>query len=997
MTSIQIASSAQQTVFRNINTYTQKQGLSSPNISKILQDKYGYLWIATQDGLNRFNGRTFTIYNKDLHPQKQLLTNTVREILLADDLQTLWVVGSDGGISTIDLATGDVTRNYPYDNLDLRQEWRICATLYNEKMYIGTSAGLEIFNTLTGHFEAVPATLTALFRSLNSTEIWTISTDHNGICWIGVAKYGLLLYDTKSQQLLKTIRADTFLSANDAGNFWPKSSAFTSGDTYWLGSTQGLFRIRYDRHYRTSALPATIPFSSPSTTSTITEQVFTGKEGQLLIPGSSLHQYNPHTRFLQTLQPADQQYSSWLMNTTYIFEDNQCNIWVGCKQGLALIGPEPSPFLPTRNGEHYQNKLGHVYALQPLAPDNMLAGTEDGLWQVRGQQITLLYGQGRVQNIFHLTPTDLLISGKAGIRLYSNNRVLPVHDQFLEFKPYAQWQFNSIGHLNDSMALIGTESNAGVLLWNKHRHQLTHLQKASTSDAIHLTTNNVNTIYIDRQQRAIVLSDYSIAIYNPADTTFKTVLLRDPRTQQPMGVFMEITETKDHYWISAYSHGLLQLNKNWDLIRKYGLKDGLTNTGVYELFNYKDSLLYLTSNFGITTFQVANKQLSQYYEEDGLQHNTFEEASGVTYNGHFYAGGSNGWVEIDPSQLAEPITIPALSFTGITLQQSGNRFIDTVNLAANTYTIGNNVLQTTVHFNGLNYINPHRVHYQYKIAELKDEWIDLGTQNSIQLLGLSPGTYHLQVRAANSEPNWSQPRELVLRFEPQWFQTWWFRVLVSFLIAMLIYLAYRYRLYQLQKQQHIRKEIAADLHDNLGSTLNSIKIFANLALNKIQTETNLQQIVKSMEQATAELRDMLWVLDDNMDTVDELITRLNQFAAPVSAAVNIETSIKTSFETGKRRLTKKEKSNLLLICKEAINNSIKYSQATHINILISSKGNQLQVLITDNGTGFNLETVKKGYGLQNIQYRARQIRYQVNLNTMPGAGTRIAVSQTPVA
>lgn len=992
---IQLAGIGQQPVFRNINTYTQRQGLSSPTISKILQDKYGYLWIATQDGLNRFNGQTFTVYSKNLPPKRLLLNNTIREILLAEDQQTLWAIGTDGGINAIDLATGEVIHRYLYNNLNLRQEWRICATLYHEKIYIGTSAGLEIFNTRTGQFEDAPESLSTFFRSIDTKEIWTIGIDPNGTCWMSLSKYGLLLYDTKTQQIVRDIKAGTFLPVGTANNFWPKTCAFTNDDTYWLGSAQGLFRIRYDRHYQTSAQPATIQFDIPA--AAITEQVVSGSDGQLFLTGPALYRYDPYARKPQTMQPADQQYSSWLMNTTYIFEDRQHNLWLGCKQGLAFVGNQSSPFLPTRNGENYHNKLGHVYALLPIATGNILAGTEDGLWQVQGQQIKQLYGQGRVQNIFRLTATDILVSGKAGIRLYTGQEVIPVHDRLPEFRPYAQWQFNSIGDLNDSMALIGTESNAGVLLWNKRTHQLTQLQRPLTPSPKRLTTNNINTVYVDRRHQAIVLSDYSIAVFNPADTTFKTFTLRDSLTRQPMGIYMDMTETKDHYWVSAYNHGLLQLDKHWNLVRKYGLKEGLTNTGVYEVFNYKDSLLYLTSNFGITAYNVASGQISQYYEEDGLQHNTFEEASGTTYEGHFYAGGANGWVEIDPAQFSDPITIPELNFTGITMQRSGNAFTDTANLAVNTYRIGNDVLQTTVYFNGLNYKNPGRVHYQYKLPELKDEWIDLGTQNSIQLLGLSPGTYHLQVRAANYDPHWSQPRELVLVFEPNWYQTWWFRVLVSLTIAMLIYLAYRYRLYQLHKQHNIRKEIAADLHDNLGSSLNSIKIFANLALNNIQPETNLRQIVRSMEQATTELRDMLWVLDDNMDTVDELITRLNQFAVPVSTAVNIETTIKTSFETGKRRLTKKEKSNLLLICKEAINNSIKYSQATRIEINISSKGPHLHVLITDNGTGFNIDTVRRGYGLQNMHYRAQQIRYQVALKTMPGEGTRIAVSQTPFA
>jgi signal transduction histidine kinase len=298
-----------------------------------------------------------------------------------------------------------------------------------------------------------------------------------------------------------------------------------------------------------------------------------------------------------------------------------------------------------------------------------------------------------------------------------------------------------------------------------------------------------------------------------------------------------------------------------------------------------------------------------------------------------------------------------------------------------------------VYFTGLDYKNPDRVKYAYKIPEIKDEWISLGTQNSIPLIGLTPGTYHLQVKTSTRDGSWSDPKELTLNFLPKWYQTWWLRLLACITTAAFIYLFYRYRISQIKKQHEIRKNIAADLHDNLGSSLNSVKIFANLALNGIQPEGNLKQVIKSMEQATMDLRDMLWVLDDSLDTIDELVTRLNQYTGPVSSAINIDTRIKTDFDTGKRLLTKKEKSNMLLICKEAINNSIKYSGATQITVVIASNGPKIHITIADNGKGFNINEVKKGYGLHNMQYRAKQIKYNIVITTAEEKGTQIEITQ----
>jgi signal transduction histidine kinase len=232
---------------------------------------------------------------------------------------------------------------------------------------------------------------------------------------------------------------------------------------------------------------------------------------------------------------------------------------------------------------------------------------------------------------------------------------------------------------------------------------------------------------------------------------------------------------------------------------------------------------------------------------------------------------------------------------------------------------------------------------------------------------------------------------LVLVFLPKWYQTWWFKLLVFAIALSIIYAFYRYRIRQIKKQHEIRKNIATDLHDDLGSTLNSVKLFTNLAISGVKQEESLQQVKDNLTEATMSLRDMIWVLDDSLDTVDELITRLKQFTIPVASASNINAIIKADNEVNDRQLTKEEKRNLFLICKEAVNNSIKYSGADKINVHIKGSGKKIAILITDNGKGFNVDEVKKGYGLKNMQYRAGQVKYTIALQSSPGKGTSVEI------
>ena len=305
--------------------------------------------------------------------------------------------------------------------------------------------------------------------------------------------------------------------------------------------------------------------------------------------------------------------------------------------------------------------------------------------------------------------------------------------------------------------------------------------------------------------------------------------------------------------------------------------------------------------------------------------------------------------------------------------------------------IPNHTLQTTITFCGLNYGNPESITYSYRIKEQNEGWSLPSHKNNITLIGLSPGTYHLQVKAANEDGVWSEPKELVLEFLPKWYQTWWFKLLIFLTTAGIIYAFYRYRIAQIKKQHEIRKNIATDLHDDLGSTLNSVKVFTNLAIRGVNQDESLQQIKDNLSEATSGLRDMIWVLDDSLDTVDELITRLKQFAIPVATASNIETDIFAEKSITNLQLTKEEKRNLFLVCKEAINNSIKYSGASHINISILPAGKKIKIAIADNGKGFDADQVKKGYGLKNMQYRAGQVKYTTTITSAPGKGTQVEI------
>jgi signal transduction histidine kinase len=200
---------------------------------------------------------------------------------------------------------------------------------------------------------------------------------------------------------------------------------------------------------------------------------------------------------------------------------------------------------------------------------------------------------------------------------------------------------------------------------------------------------------------------------------------------------------------------------------------------------------------------------------------------------------------------------------------------------------------------------------------------------------------------------------------------------VALLSIFLIYLFYRFRINQLKKIIATRKKIASDLHDDLGGTLNSIKLYSHLAATENKPE-HIERIKENTKEAVAGLKDLIWTLDDDKNTTKDLIEKINSFALPAFAANNIQFICECSLPCKNVKLEKEEKRNLYLIVKEAITNTVKHAEANKATVEINCKSEKLIITYTDGGKGFVFSNTTNGNGLKNIKERAKTIGYDCN-------------------
>jgi len=220
---------------------------------------------------------------------------------------------------------------------------------------------------------------------------------------------------------------------------------------------------------------------------------------------------------------------------------------------------------------------------------------------------------------------------------------------------------------------------------------------------------------------------------------------------------------------------------------------------------------------------------------------------------------------------------------------------------------------------------------------------------------------------------------------------------MAILILLVTYGYYRFRqkkerdkLIALQKE---RERIAADLHDEIGSTLSSIRVYSDVAKNRLDQNSQEGQIMQRISESTANtmeaMSDIVWTLNPKNDAFENLVVRMQSFASQILEAKNIELKFLSDEKLNLLKLSMDQRQHLYLIFKEAINNMAKYSGATVAEIRIGSNGNDLTMMISDNGKGFNPDERREGNGLRNMQMRAKQLNAQIKIESSEGKGTKI--------
>jgi ligand-binding sensor domain-containing protein/two-component sensor histidine kinase len=1039
-------------IFRQL---TDADGLSQSTIFAMIQDRDGYLWLGTIDGLNRYDGYEFRVYVNDASNASSISDNFI-SALYEDSDGFIWVGTVNGYLNRFDRKTEVFKRYFVNDFFETiknpesdfydyplafsRNQINTITAITEDKngyLWIGTwGNGLFKFDKTKGratHFHNEPND----DFSLSSNRVIDIISDRDGEIWIATFGGGLnkLVKEnintndpskTQSTKFLRyrSIENNKFSLSDDktislfedkAGNIWIGTFYGGLNKLDLINKTLPLDKAKFKYYQENNKLSNSI---SDNTIVAITQDF----EGYLWIGtfGGGIDRLDIKTESFTNFSKISSPQNSFTdVEILSLFVDRSGILWAGSHlgEGVTKIQKYYSKFESINSRSAGRLKLNDdvVWSLFKDSKDNLWVGT------YRGGVNVLNFASNQTRNYKKLPAEKNTISdnhirsiaedkfGNMWIGTYSNglNRIdrtgqivetfrhepgssnslsaNQVLDIYVESEKVI-WTATFGGGLNK---LTFTENTSGVPEFKSYKH--------NPSDPNSLSDNRVYTILKDNKENFWV-GTYGGGL-NKFDVQTGKFEVIFPDTQNPQAALSEkilsIYESSNGLlWIGTSGSGLIQLDAETKSYRNFSMAQGLTSAVVYGILEDSNANLWLSTDDGIFLFNTATEKFTQFGIEDGVQSLEF---SGGAYlkdsDGIMYFGGINGFNYFNPdsitiSQYVPPIAITNIKVMDVRVKGEPDELI---------LSYDQNFI--SIEFSSLDFSVPKRNKYSYILEGFQKSWISTGGSNrTATYTNLPSGEFTFMVKGSNSDGIWSEKTASIrIIINPPFYQTWWFVTLVIVIIVFFIYYLGTIRVKSQLEIEKLKLKIASDLHDNIGAGLTEISILSEVAErneghSSSIVKKDLQKISETARQLVDSMSDIVWVVNPQRDSLHDLIVKLKDSYNEFFSSIGISFQVNNVEKSDDIKLPMDYKQNLLLMFKEAINNAIKYSSCKKLKLEAFYKNDIIEIILKDDGTGFNLNEVKLGNGIKNMENRAKKIKGKLSLKSEAGVGTTVVFS-----
>lgn len=784
---------------------TTEEGLSQSTINSILQDKRGFLWFATEDGLNRYDGYNFRVYRNDPSNELSLSNNRISTIL-EDKSGRLWIGTKGGGLSRFNKEKETFT-NFINDSKDSKSlSDNFITTLFEDQsgvILVGTQSGLNILdpdkNTFTVYSEMQD------HLSLRKAHITSILKDHKDFIWIGTEKEGLYQFDRETGQIKRFSKDTPNTQINDN---WVVTLYEDSEYNLWVGTQSGGL-LKYDDISNAFISFTSVNTDKESISNNWVLSLFEDSRGTFWV--GTLNGLNILDRdsgaFISFM---DLKYPTNLSNNsiTSLFEDRSGVFWVGTRNGALnkFIRSSSESFTVYQNDPSNSNSLSNnnIWAVAEDDEGAIWIGTQGGgVDKLNKNKNTFTNYKNQISDkaslsndfindIFKDSKGDIWIATINGLNHYRNES-----DDFEVFRKSDSDESSLSGNIittifEDSKGIlwVGTLNN-GLNAFDKESRAFRRFQHVENKPNS-ISHNKIWSMFEDDSGIFWVgTHGYGLNKYDRVRGTFTTYMNKPNDESSLRDNFVNtIEQGKDGtLWIGTIN-GLNKFNPSTETFTRFTTKDGLPNNVIYGMIEDYRGNLWLSTNSGIADFNPTTSSIRIYDRGDGLPSNEYRfGAYHLSDDGTMYFGGINGLVEFMPDSIRDNPYIPPVVITDFKILNQ-DVLIDDENSPLKKSIIETSEMVLTwedrvisFEFAALHFASPEQNMYQYMMEGFDEDWQYVGNRRFVSYTNLPQDkNYTFRVRASNKDGIWNEVGTAIdLTILPPPWKTLWAYGIYSFL------------------------------------------------------------------------------------------------------------------------------------------------------------------------------------------------------------------------
>lgn len=963
-----------------IQSWETDQGLPQNHGTSIVQTRDGYLWFGTYNGLTRFDGERFTVFNKANSPG---LSSSRITSLYEDREGTLWIGHDTGELSQL--------RDKRFKSVPIQKHWlggSVVSILEDPQSHLWILGESGLLVRIEDGFSVPQDPETRPNQPLS------IALDSQGRFW---RAHGGRLRAITSTGITNSVPIPF--------KGYVVRLCAQQGEGLWVASNSELLEwIPGGATKRWGAVPwGDEPVTAMLETRAGLLWVGTQSKGLFVLDRQGhvarYHQANglPH---------------DWIRS---LGEDSEGTLWIGTGSGVSALRPRRIVTVGSR--DVFQGRV--LLSVTSSRQGDTWVGTEGaGVFQFHNQEWKHYGKESGLENLFVWSiaqdPQGQLWAGTWGTGLYRYDA-----GRFVKAHPSLGEGLNVTALLpaSDSGLWIGTQQ--GLIKFKDGRLER-YAQDWQRPDVRAIAETPDRTVWFG-------MSGGGLGQLKGGELHAFTQ--NDGLPNEYVWSLLVDSDNADVLWIGTFGGGLCRLQSGH--FKTIGEAQGLPNNVITHISDDGHGCLWLGSYSGI--LKVAKSELNRC--ADGLTRNVAVSAFGKgdgmesvacsgglqpsgsrTPDGQIWFPAGRGIAVVDPAA----ITPRAAPFRPLIEQLlvdgqptgAGNPPVPRVEKSGTAPAVeippGKHRLE--FRFTAPSFAIPERLLFRYRLEGLETDWGEPVSKRTANYSFLPPGRYTFSVVASHGDGLWS-PEPAVLRIVllPYFWQTGWFRVGMALLLGAVVAIGaraytqrqFRRRLEIMERQRAVERErarIAKDIHDDLGASLTRITLLSQTALCDLhqpeQAAADLDRIYVTARTLTRAMDEIVWAVNPSHDTLDSLVNYAGSFAQQFLSDANVRCRLDAPLDLPQRQVSAEVRHNVFLSFKEALHNVVKHARATEVRIALSLEDRGFKISIEDNGIGLPTPPPPdlQGDGIRNMRQRLIDIDGHCDIVALPNQGTRVTLT-----